>query len=513
MPYSFLFEDPPMPSDANLVAVNSCNQNFPVVQNFPISAASKPKRFPLNLPSDLGITIDQATGKAIAVMRDKPNPYALQVGSRALDNIIRKIASNLDITLTRYALDDINEHLKSHAEMSDAPVSAWARIAPISGGIEIDLGDENHTRVKIADGVVNLVHRGSESIFCRSVNFRPMFAPSENGNYKLLKNYVNLDWISFKLFVAWLTYTLAHPKVSSSKYVILTVYGGQGTGKSVLSNIIKDLIDPSVVGVEVMPRNDKDLAIAASQSHVLCYDNLRHLSPNMADTLCVAATGGAKTSRKLYTDGDQHVLKLHVALVLNGIHSFIDQPDLAQRCLPLYLQPIAAGSRRSEVEMAENLKIDMPTIQRGLFDLIAKIYPLLSTVKATEPERMIDFSHWLAAMEVAEDEQEGAYQGLYSDALKEGQRNVLVENLLAAAILEFSEALDEEWTGTPTQLLAALNFRAEPSTQRSRDWPENSIALSKRLQSSITALSTQGIRVIFSRGKERMITISKVDEK
>ena len=241
---------------------------------------------------------------------------------------------------------------------------------------------------------------------------------------------MNLDWTQFALFRGWLTYTLAHPKIASSKYVILAILGGQGSGKSQLTKIVKTLIDPSVIGAQGLPTNIKELSIAAEHSHVLCYDNLRHLSHHIADALCQAATGGSISSRKLYSDSEQHVLQLHVALVLNGIHAFVEQPDLAQRCLPMYLKPLVGSDRKSESEMLQALAVDMPVIQRGLFDLIAKIIFHLPDAKVTNPERMIDFSSWLAAMEMADNVQEGTYQNEYSDALNQGQRDALLDRYL-----------------------------------------------------------------------------------
>ena len=42
---------------------------------------------------------------------------------------------------------------------------------------------------------------------------------------------------------------------------------------------------------------------------------------------------------------------LHCAMVLNGIHAFIEEPDLSQRCLSLELLKIGPESRMSEREL------------------------------------------------------------------------------------------------------------------------------------------------------------------
>src|SRR5574337_21195 len=249
-------------------------------------------------------------------------------------------------------------------------------------------------------------------LFARSPVARAMALPGPQGDYRVLRRYINLDWPSFKVFIGWLTFTIAHPKVESTKYVILVLKGGQGSGKTFVSKAIIQ---------QVLPSQPRDLAIAAQSAHLLVFDNLREFSRAMSDALCIASTGGAITQRKLYSDDALQVLQLHAAMVLNGIHSFVEQPDLAQRCLTQHLRPISEGSRKSEAEMLRDFEADLPAIQRGLFDLVAAIFQHLPQAKVTAPTRMLDFSRWLAAMEGVLGMPPGTLQGLYAQAIDAGQ--------------------------------------------------------------------------------------------
>ena len=151
-------------------------------------------------------------------------------------------------------------------------------------------------------------------------------------------------------------------------------------------------------------------------------------------------------------------------------------------------------------------------IFRGLLDLIADILTHLPTVEVTSPERMIDFSRWLAAMERVHNAPPGAYQDLYSEALKESMLDSLMENPLAAAVMSFvTESSKGDWSGTPTELLQELNLLVGNRSRYSQDWPQNPIALSKRLSPLIAALKRQGIKVTLGRGKERKITITNLE--
>lgn len=477
------------------------------VESSEVQKVSKPKHFPDQLAKVLRIFLGQ-NGKAYATMQDKENYYALQVGSNNLNNIIRRLHMMEGIKLRRNDLSDLNYHLQAEAEIAGVRRNVWHRVAQAEDGIVVDLGDDQHTHVRIRPGQVELVCAGSNTQFSRSQVSKAMAMPVRPGNLRLLEKYLNLSPIQRMLFTAWVSYTLAHPKISASKFVILVLQGNQGSGKSLLCRRIQQLIDPSIVGVQVMPSNPKDLSIAAQNAHVLCYDNLRTISQGMSDILCTAATGGAISSRQLYSDADMNVIQLHVALVLNGIHSFIDQPDLAQRCLPLELLPIGEGQRKSEVQLEREFQQDLPAIMGGLFKLIADILTHLPAAKVTNSERMLDFVRWLAAMEMVDGAPAGTYQAEYSNALNQGQLDSLQDNLLASAVLDFAETLGGyEWSGTPADLLVELTKQASIQTQKAREWPQNSIALSKRLKPLAAGLMTQGVFIDFTRGKERTITV------
>lgn len=436
----------------------------------------------------------------------------LHVGTKRLNNAIREIARSEGITVRNSDIREVNNLLQASAETRRVQNNAWYRVAPYQEGVEIDLGDERHTRVRITSGKVEVVRTGSTTLFYRTPASLPLAIPAETGNLDLLKKYLPVDPVSKVLLIAWVTYTLARPKTPSSKFVILVFQGPQGSGKSALCNgVLLNLLDPNLIGVQVIPGHPKDLAIAAQGAHVLFFDNVRELKHWVADHLCVAATGGSLVARKLYSDADQSVLHLHVAIVLNGIPSLITQSDLAQRALQIVLRPMSEVTRKSETELSREFADDLPAILRGLYDLTADIFLHLPTAEVTNPERMLDFVRWLAAMEEAQGVPVGVYQSAYSDVLQTGQLDSLLENLLAASVVEFvDDEVPDRWSGTPAELLAKLTTRATRGTQRSREWPLNPIALSKRLVPLQAGLLSQGIRIDLQRGKEREIVITKV---
>ena len=469
----------------------------------------RPDYFIQDFADRADIRLDQH-GKAYIVGHGAGNRYAIYLNSRECTALLRDLGIQSNLKARNGDIAEWREYLQAHAEKLNRVTHVWQRVAKIDGGIEIDLADDKHTRVRITAGKVEIIASGSETLFRRPPTSRPMAMPAEVGNLALLDKYVNLHPQSLMLFIAWLTYTLANPKRPSAKFLILVLHGPQGSGKSTACKLIIRLIDPSVIDVQVMPGNKVDLAIAAQNAHVLCYDNLREFRHWLADLLCIASTGGSISTRQLYSDADQQVHQLHVALVLNGIHAFIDQPDLAQRTLTLDMRSFDESSRKSEGDMLREFELELPAIQRGLFDLISNILLHMPTAEVTNPERMIDFVRWLAGYEKACGLPPGIYQAAYSEALCLGQRDSLLDNLLGATLLEYAEKhIGHSWSGTPTELLTKLNATRSLSAQRSREWPQCPIGLSKRLGPLHAPLLSQGIRVELTRGKYRTITITK----
>jgi hypothetical protein len=451
-------------------------------------------------------------GRAYLVERDSPNTRAHQLGTRACNALLGELLRQAGAAGTPFEVRELTAAAIAYAEMYLPAENVWYRYAESVGGVEIALYDDADTRVRITPGRVEVVTSGSPVAFYRTPHCRPMATPAAKGDVGLLKQYLNFDDVQFTLYVGYLTYTMAHPKVPASKFPLLVLLGGQGSAKSTAAQTTLRLVDPTAIGVQRFPGSARDLAIAAQGAHVLAYDNLRKIHPSMSDALCTASTGGSFVTRQLYTNAEQVIMPLHAAVILNGIFGgFMSQPDLAQRSLVFHLRPIDERHRQSESELARRFETDLPAIQRGLFDKVAAILEHVESAEVTTPERMYDFCRWLAAMERADGVPPDMYQAAYSTLLYEAQLDSVMDSLLGATVLEFAEK-QREWAGTPAELHGELGKLVSVSAERSRDWPSNPISMSRRLAVLVPALLTQGVQVEFTRGRERRITITRTKE-
>ena len=151
------------------------------------------------------------------IMRDAGNPYAVRVDSDAVKNKIRALGRDAGKVLRRADLNDLVAELKSHAIETKVAVRDIAyRVAKVTDGVEIDLGDDEHTHVRITTDGVEIIMEGSEILFYRTAVSRSFPMPADAGDIGLLDKYLNLPEPSVALLKGWISYTLAHPKSCSS---------------------------------------------------------------------------------------------------------------------------------------------------------------------------------------------------------------------------------------------------------------------------------------------------------
>src|SRR6516225_9758245 len=189
-----------------------------------------------------------------------------------------------------------------------------------------------------------------------------MFAlplPERGGSIQALRPFLNLsNENDFVLVIAWLLAAMR----PTGPYPLLAISGEQGSAKTVVSKLLRALVDPNVAPVRALPRGERELMIAANNGHLLAFDNLSGLPPWLSDALCRIASGGSFAVRRLYTDDEEVLFKAARPILLNGIEDVIGRPDLADRAISLTLGPIGDERRRSESELWAKFERARPVI-------------------------------------------------------------------------------------------------------------------------------------------------------
>jgi hypothetical protein len=382
--------------------------------------------------------------------------------------------------------------------------TAHVRVASLDGNIYIDLCGPTWNAIEVRPDGWQIVDEPPVR-FRRASGALELPAPERGGSIDDLRPFLNVrSNRDFILIVAWALAAL----VDHGPYPALSFAGEQGTAKSTVSKILRALIDPNTAPLRALPRNDRELFIAATNAHLLVFDNVSGLPPWLSDTLCRLSSGGGFSVRSLWTNNDEVLFDAARPIILNGIGDSITRPDLADRALFVTLDLIPDTKRRSDSELLAKFEAKRPRILGALADALAVGLRLLPTIHLPELPRMADFAMWATACEQAF-WQKGTFQAAYSANLEEVVNTVIEADLVGSAVRQLA-AERTEWKGTALGLLSALKGIVDEGATRAKDWPNSPEALSNRLRRAATFLRKAGVEVSFYReGKQgaRMIAI------
>jgi hypothetical protein len=376
------------------------------------------------------------------------------------------------------------------------------RVGGLEGRLYLDLGDETWRAVEI-DATGWRVVDNPPVRFRRSSGMKSLPIPVCGGSIATLRSFLNVQSNEdFVLVVAWVLACFR----DRGPYPVLALAGENGSAKSTFSAIMRALIDPNTAPLRALPREDRDLFIAATNARVLAFDNVSGLPTWISDTLCRLATGGGFAVRQLYSDQDEVLFNETRPMILNGIEDIVARPDLADRAVILTLEQIPEENRRLEAELWAEFEAARPGILGVLLDAVAKGLAMLPQTRLDKLPRMADFALWATACETTL-WPSGTFWSAYCGNRGEAVEGVLDADPLAAAVRAMLTTRTE-WTGTASDLLGALGEMAGERVAKSKTWPDSPRALAGRLRRVATFLRKIGINISFEReGRARTRTI------
>jgi putative DNA primase/helicase len=311
------------------------------------------------------------------------------------------------------------------------------------------------------------------SIFCsrRDVELpralpEPLFGEPIGALYPFV-NVASED--DFKFVVVWLIAALRPGR----PFPILLIQGEQGSGKSILSRILRSIVDPNLAPIRAAPKDEEDLIVAAKNGHVIALDNVSKIDPTMADALCRISTGGGFSTRVKYTNDQEHVVWARNPILANGIPSLADRPDLASRALIVRLVPIAEDRRKPEDEHFAEWELARPYMLGTICAALGRALRNLPDVKLERSSRMADFEKLIEAASPALAWERGAFSRAYAQNRRDLDGAAFEADPVAVAIERYFRELErracDRWEGTATELLAKLNTETCAKSDNSPD--------------------------------------------
>lgn len=387
------------------------------------------------------------------------------------------------------AVSDALAAIEARARVRGRTHAASLRVVEHESQVYIDMGDAAWRAIAVGSNGWRLVDRTPVPIV-RSRNTAALPEPRRGDGFAALRTLLPaMTDDDFMLVIAWMLGAL-WPR---GPYPVLVVGGEQGSGKSTVARVARRLTDPTLGDLLQPPRDDRDLIAAARHNHVLAFDNLSNLRPELADSICRLSTGGQIGGRALYSNDDDASFAAMRPVILNGIPDLATRGDLASRAVIVRLEPLK--HRMTEYELRGYLDRVAPEVLGTLLDGLAIAQRRWDEV-ATPQVRMADFARLVVAAAPAFGWDEADVLAALAENAARAAVTLVDGDVVAQEVRNFVDDLPRgEWRGLVSELYKALGERVPDATHRNADWPRNARWFSDRLRRAAPALRQAGIDV------------------
>lgn len=259
--------------------------------------------------------------------------------------------------------------------------------------------------------------------------------------------------------------------------------------------------------MRTLPRDDRDLFIAASNAHVMALDNVSGIPPWTSDSLCRLSTGGGFATRELYTDCEEKLFDATRPIAITSIQDVVTYSDLADRTIMLTLPLIRDDRRLTETQIWSEFDAMHSAVLGALLDAVVHGLRNQTNVVLKKMPRMADFAVWATACEPALGLR-CSFAEAYAGNRDQARETVVAADLVADTLRTFMRK-KQKWTGTAAPLLSALGQCAGDSIRYERTWPSHPNKLSGRLRKAAAFLREDGLEIVFGPG--RVITITNTN--
>ena len=471
-------------------------------------------------------------GQLFAYVKINDNHYDLiSLTSRKFEKYIYKIfyESEYKIILEKEERNEIIDHLQYKAEFSGITKKLELRVSKTDDyTFYYDLANKNEGigAIKITPAGWS-IENNPPILFIRYSNQLAQVNPSpsclstvdgiDNKIFDKFIDLLNVKDSDNKLLLKCYIISLFIPSIPKP---ILMLHGEQGSAKTTLQELIKMLVDPSIVKTLTFPRDINELVQQLSHNYLAYYENLSTIKEWISDALCRAVTGTGFSKRQLYTDDEDIIYFFLRCIGFNGINLAATKADLLDRGIIIQLERIPKKEKRKLPDIWNEFEILLPSLLSYIFDILVKVLQIKQKGGITFPDglnRMADFEEYAEIISRCMGNPEGELQRVYQENIGLQIDEAIAASPLSLAVVELMNRIDDElWSGTATELSEVLNDIAETklkiSIQKIQSWPKSPNYLSRRLNEVKTNLREKGI--VIERYKDekdnRLIKIRKV---
>ena len=380
--------------------------------------------------------------------------------------------------------------LKGEAKYEGQQQDVFTRIAYHDDAYWLDLCNNQWQAIRITQDGWQVID-APPVLFTRTPSMRPLPLPQAGtGDLSSLWPAVNIPEDDQLTVLAWLLECLR----PETPFLILELSGEQGSAKSSTASRLRDLIDPNRANLRAAPKSKDDIFISAKNAHMVCLENISHLSADYQDALCTLATGGGYATRTLYTNAEESVIELKKPVIVNGIPAVVTAQDLTDRVIHLDL-PVLANVV-AETDIAIQWQASYASVFTGLLDLFVKVLVQLpqitqQVVSFGRMPRMADFTLLGEAVYQVSGRPAGEFLQRYREQRAESAQRSLEASPVAVAMIAYLEDHPSGYYGTVKDLWIALDDYREGAEA----WPKSARGLGDAIQRIKPALRQIGIEL------------------
>ncbi|TSC88008.1 MAG: Uncharacterized protein G01um10147_239 [Microgenomates group bacterium Gr01-1014_7] len=414
----------------------------------------------------------------------------------------------IGLSLSSHPLNSTILTLEAMACYEGPQISLAIRVAKEGEIIWYDLGGKT---IKITSEGWDIVEE-SPILFRRFPHQKYQIEPKSGNKLDELLDFINLERqadgrLSDEqlLTLCWLVFGL----VPGLPHPALVLYGSQGSKKTTLHKILKELLDPSSIEVNGSQKNITEFVQTVSHHWFLVLDNMTYLPEWLSDAMCRVISGGGLSKRELHSDDDDILYNFRHIVGINGINLMIEKADLYERSLIFVLKRIKKF--KTEKLFWAQFEERKPYILGALFDTLVKTLQIISTTPEPEGEfRMADFAHWGPTIAQALGYEANDFLKAYKANIYKQNKEALEASPVGLAVIDLMSDQDR-WSGTPTELLSeldkiALKLRID---QDHKSWPKDARWVWRRISEVLPNLEEEGIKASKGKDDARLIILEK----
>ena len=380
----------------------------------------------------------------------------------------------------------------------------YLRVAQNKDTIYIDICNDKWQAIKVDNKGWDVIDHPPIA-FIRSKNMQPLPLPNQQGDINLLRKHLNIQDKDFALIVGWLLMSL---QAGRGAYPVMVLQGTAGCGKTTISRMLRQLVDPNKADLLSKPKT-QDMRVIGVNNHVLAFDNLSGIHSNYSDALCKIATGDNQTVRVLYTTNDEMTLSIKKPILLNGIDEIAERGDLISRSIKIELQKLKQS--KTETSVWNDFITDTPDIFGALLDGLSMALKHIDHIKIDQLLRMSDFCKWASAGGRAYDWNKNNFMTAYRTNVQSSYIDSIEASTFATGIVQmFRNRL--EFEGTPLELLQEVEDSfVSDKVKHSHHWITTAKGVMNKLNRYQDALEVYGISFIKSKDRTNrtILTITR----